>query len=243
MFGRPRRGMLSLALAVPLLLAACQPAPLLYEPGTARPITCDPTDTEINDGHHGDTTFMSVYTEPKGALSADDCRALDEQTTAAREFVAQFPTVADAEAAGWVEVAVWSPGQGVHYADLSRLTGPFDPERPNWLMYDGNMPMSRLTGMMYLVDSGPLPPAGFQGDNDHWHRHGELCTTVKDGHFFIASEHATDEECAALGGTNITYDTQWMLHVWMPFYDGWIPTDVFNRSHPSLGDGHMLDPG
>lgn len=223
--------------ALALAATACQP--ITYEPGTARPIICDPTDTAVNDGHHGDTTFAAVYTTPKGPLAADECRTLFQQTNAAQSFVANLSTVADAEAAGWIEAAVWSPGQGVHYVDPARITGPFDPERPNWLMFDGNMPHSQLTGMMFLVNSGPLPPDGFIGDNDHWHRHGELCTTTRDGHPYIAAEHATDAECAALGGTNVSYDTQWMVHVWLPVYDGWLPTDVFNKTHPHLGSGHQ----
>ncbi len=221
------------------LVAACQPLP--YEPGTPRPFLCDPTDTAVNDGHgHGgdhDLTFMTVYTEPKGPLSAADCRLLHQQVTEALAFVSPLATVADAEAAGWIEAAVFSPGQGVHYADPARLTGPFDPTRPNWLMYDGNHPTSALTGMMFLVTSGALPPAGFDGANDHWHRHGELCTTTKDGHLYIAAEHATDAECAALGGVNVNFDTQWMVHVWLPRYDGWTATDIFNRTHPSLLHG------
>ncbi len=236
----PRLGIF-VALAAALLFAACQP--VTYEPGTARPSLCDPSDTAINDGHlHGgamDATFMATYTEPKGPLSRDDCRTVHLQISAARTFVSGLSTVADAEAAGWVEAAVWSPGQGIHYVDPSRITGPFDPERPNWLMFDGNHPDSRVTGMMYLVQSGAAPPAGFAGDNDHWHRHGELCASTLDGHLYIASEDATDAECAALGGVNVNFDDQWMVHVWAPTYDSWIPTDVFNRTHPSLGGGHL----
>lgn len=237
---RPR-GLAIVALTAVLVIAACQP--LTYEPGTARPIICDPTDTAVNDGHgHGgahDPLFMAAYPNAKGPLSADDCRTLESQTNAALAFVSGLSTVAEAEAAGWVEAAVWSPGQGIHYVDPSRVTGPFDPEKPNWLMYDGNEPTSRLTGMMFLVASGQQPPAGFDGDNDHWHRHGTLCTTTMDGHLYIASEHATDEECAALGGVNVSYDSQWMVHIWLPVYDGWVPTDVFNRTHPSLMHGPM----
>ena len=229
----PRIATMTGVLAVAgLFLAACQP--MTYEPGTARPVICDPTDTAVNDSGHHDMTFMSVYTQPKGPLSAADCKTLEAQTNKATQFVNQFATVAQAKAAGWVEAAVWSPGQGIHYVDPSRIAGPFNPERPNWLMFDGNQPDSKLTGMMYLVNSGALPPAGFVGNNDHWHRHGELCTTYRNGVPYIAAEHATDAECAALGGTNITYDTQWMVHVWLPSYDSWLPTDVFNKTHPSL---------
>ena len=29
--------------------------------------------------------------------------------------------------------------------------------------------------MMFLVESGVKPPAGFPGANDHWHNHDKLC--------------------------------------------------------------------
>jgi hypothetical protein len=137
----------------------------------------------------------------------------------------------------WKQAAVWAVGQGIHYVDTTRVNGPFDPTKPNWLMYDGTAPTSKLTGMMFLETqpggASSVPPAGFPGDNDHWHRHDELC--YKAGSFpFIVGEHLTDAECAALGGTNQTFLDSWMVHVWLPIYDNWVATDIFNMMHPSL---------
>lgn len=219
----------AVALAMLAVLTGCQ---LVYTPGTARPYYCDPTDTAVNDGHGG--TFETVYTTPKGPLSADDCRALESQLASAQSWVLQnASTVAAAEAAGFVQAAVWESGQGYHYVDPGRTTGPFDPTRPNWLMFEGTGPTARVTGMMFLVQSGMMPPAGFPGANDHWHQHHELCVT-RANPIFIAGEQLTDAECAALGGVNQMFMDIWMVHVWLPTYDGWQATDIFNRTHPSL---------
>jgi len=145
----------------------------------------------------------------------------------------QFPTVADAKAAGWIEAAVWSPGQGIHFVDPSRQTGPFEPTRPNWLMYDGTGPTAKLTGMMFLVNSGMNPPAGFPGANDQWHQHHELCTDSTASPFIIG-EHLTDAECAAIGGVNVMYMNLWMVHVWLPTYGAGQRSDVFNMVHQSV---------
>jgi Calx-beta domain len=201
-----------------------------------RPWYCDPTDTAINDSHPGDATFNAVYTQEKGPLSAQDCAALQQDLDASLDFASQYPTVSSLPSA-WKQAAVWAPGQGVHYVDTTRVTGPFDPTKPNWLMYDGTSPDSKLTGMMFLESqpggANSVPPAGFPGDNDHWHRHGELC--YKPGSFpFIVGEHLTDEQCTALGGTNQLFSDVWMVHVWLPIYDNWVATDIFNMMHPSL---------
>ncbi len=230
--------------AFALVASACN---LLIDPwgpgGISRPYYCDPTDTAINDGHTGPmvpgappTPFQLAYTQPKGPLSAADCQSVTTDVRAATAFVSQFPTVADAEAAGWKQAAVWTPGQGIHYVDPARLTGPLDLQKPNWLMYDGTAPDSKLTGIMFLTDTGSTtPPAGFAGGNDQFHQHGPLCTDTTPGAYpFIIGEQLTSAECTAIGGINLVYNTVWMVHVWLPVYDGWLPTDLFNRTHPFI---------
>ena len=56
-----------------------------------------------------------AYTQPKGPLSSSDCRNLTIHLNAATSYVSSISTVADAEAAGWEQAAVWSSGQGIHY--------------------------------------------------------------------------------------------------------------------------------
>jgi hypothetical protein len=234
--------LLPLVLTLALFASACHVLISPWAPGGAsRPFYCDPTDTAINDGHgHMDPSmppseFMLAYTEPKGPLSAADCESVATDLEAANTFVSQLGTVAEVEAAGWKQAAVWSSGQGVHYVDPDRLAGPFDPQEPNWLMYDGTAPDSELTGMMFLTTTtGLAPPAGFAGANDHFHQHAPLCTSTTAGAYpFIIGEHLTDAECNAIGGVNLVYDA-WMVHVWITGYDGWQATDIFNKTHPSL---------
>jgi hypothetical protein len=229
--------------AIALIASGCHVLINPWAPGSAtRPYWCDPTDTAINDGHGTHmpgmppSPFMLAYTQEKGPLSSSDCQSVSTDIRAAETFASQYPTVADVEAAGWKQAAVWSEGQGIHYVDPARLIGPFQPTLPNWLMYDGTDPDSKLTGMMFLLNTGSTtPPAGFAGDNDHWHQHPALCNDPTPGAYpFIIGEHMTDAECSAIGGINIIYTDVWMVHVWLPLYDGWVPTDIFNKSHPNI---------
>lgn len=222
-----RRALLALTVAV--ALTGCEA--LSYMPGTPRPTWCDPTDTVVNDGHTA--SFHAFYTTPKGPLSQQDCQAVVGYLNDAVNFVAQFPTVADAQAAGWIQATVWTPGQGIHFVDPARETGPFDPRRPNWLQFNGTAPSARLAGMMWLVESGAAPPAGFPGANDHWHNHDKLCID-RDAIPFVIGEHVSDAFCAAMGGVNTVATSQWMVHAWLPKYAGWDATDIFNNNHPSL---------
>jgi hypothetical protein len=220
----------ALVVGAALVMSACYP--LSYQPGTERPSMCDPTDTAVNDGHT--ETFAVAYTTPKGPLSQIACQDIVNNLNAASSYAARFPTVGAAKAAGWVQATVWTPGQGVHFADPTRLNGPFNPKWPNWLMYNGTANTANLVGMMFLVDTGTAsPPAGFSGDNDHWHNHNELCIDA-DATPWVVAESVSDAFCTALGGVNTDVTNQWMVHAWLPEYAGWDATDIFNQNHPSL---------
>lgn len=211
-------------------IGACYP--LTYLPGTPRPSMCDPTDTAVNDGHTA--SFSTYYSTPKGPLSQVDCQVVVAYLQTSRDYVSQFPTVADAKAAGWIQATVWTPGQGIHFVDPTRINGPFDPQRPNWLVYNGSGNTARLAGMMFVVQtSGPPPTVNFPGDNDHWHNHDALCVKANATPFIIG-EHLSDAYCTALGGVNTDYSNVWMVHAWLPQYAGWDATDIFNVDHPAL---------
>ncbi|MDG2026998.1 MAG: hypothetical protein P8J50_07795 [Acidimicrobiales bacterium] len=47
-------------------------------------------------------------------------------------------------------------------------------------------------------------------------------------------DEITDEACANLGGTNMDTSDTWLVHVWLPVYDGWLATDIFNKEHPGI---------
>ena len=195
--------------------------------GAERPWWCDPTDTAINDGH-GD--HPPPYTEEKGPLTAVECGAIDYWLDKAVTFVEQFPTQSVAEANGWTQLAPWIPGQGTHHVDDSYgIPSQFDPTRPTMLMFDNDSQRS-LTGMVYLVASGSEPPEGWPGNNDHWHAHHKLC--FRNGG--VIGDNISDEDCAAAGGVQVDTSGIWLLHVWLPTYDGWQATDIFNKNHPNI---------
>ena len=227
-----RATMARLALLVVAALAVSSCDALSYLPGTSRPSLCDPTDTAVNDGHTA--SFYATYSSPKGSLSQVDCQLVVTYLNGARDFAAQYPTVADAKAAGWVQATVWTPGQGVHFVDPTRTYGPLDLMRPNWLVYNGSGNTAKLAGMMFVVQSGAAPPAeGFPGANDHWHNHDKLCIKANATPFVIG-EHLSDAYCTAMGGVNTDYSSVWMVHAWLPEYAGWQATDIFNVDHPAL---------
>jgi hypothetical protein len=232
---RRRAALLSLALVVALVTAACDVTDWEVG-GEIRPWWCDPTDTAINDGHDGDGGHMPHYTEEKGPLSAEDCMEVHIQLTLATQYAQQFPTAGVAEANGWHHLAPWIPGQGTHHVNIQQgVTDKFNPQRPNMLMYDSNQDSGKLTGMVYVVRSGMHPPEGFAGHNDHWHFHEKLCYLDYGGdNPFIVGDGITDEQCAARGGTNVDSSDTWLLHVWLPVYEGWQATDIFNKTHPTI---------
>lgn len=220
---------IAVILALALVASACE----AFEPGGfLRPWYCDPTDTAINDGHAGGGGHMPHYTVEKGPLSADDCMGITVYLGEAEKYASQFPTAGSAEANGWHHLAPWIAGQGTHHLNIADdITSTFNPWRPNLLMYDSNADSGKLTGMVWAVRSGTMPPAGFPGDNDHWHFHEKLCYAAGP---FIVGDNITDEECTARGGINEDTSDVWLLHVWLPTYEGWEATDIFNKSHPTV---------
>jgi hypothetical protein len=142
------------------------------------------------------------------------CDALADQLRTSREVAARYPTVADAKAAGYTLGDDYHAGLGVHYQNWN-LAGPFDPNHPLELLYDGIQPDAELVGLSYVVlPSGDDPPEGYVGDNDHWHRHRNFCLDVDRDAYNIAADILSPDECAVLGGT-FTPNRSWMLHTWV----------------------------
>ena len=167
------------------------------------------------------------------ALSHSQRDELQVQMEEARAAAEKFPTVADAEAAGYSQSTVYVPCIGAHFTN-ARLAITFDPSHPSELLYDGTKPESKLVGLSYLVFHHNGPPPGFAGPNDHWHQHnanGGLC--LKGGEV-IAGEESTRAQCAALGGRKTLLIDVWMLHAWVVpgFECSW---GVFAGECPELG--------
>ena len=162
------------------------------------------------------------------AVSKPDRVLLAHQMELARETALQYPTVADAEAAGLHRAGPFSPGLGAHYVDYTHGLGNPDGgamtddavRHPVAWIYDGTHPDSHIAGLFY--GSTIKNPVGFAGPNDVWHVHHDVC--IKPSATGIdaplgADHGATKAECDAVGG-NLMKQTQYLLHVWVvPGYE------------------------
>ena len=160
---------------------------------------------------------------------------LQQQMQQARSLVSQYPTVKDAEAAGYLRSTVYVPCIGAHYTNTS-LAIRFDPAHPSELLYDGSTPDAKLVGLSYLVYHHNGPPPGFAGPNDHWHQHnanGGLCMSNTTGEV-VGGETSTRAECAARGGHKTLLIDIWMMQAWVVpgFECSW---GVFSGECPELG--------
>ena len=182
------------------------------------------TDAEGH-SHRGPTTQQPTTEADRIQLAA--------QQEQARAAAARYPTVADAEAAGYRMSVSFVPCIGAHYTNVL-LARSFDPAHPSELLFDGTNPDSKIVGLSYLVYSGSQAPAGFAGPNDLWHQHnfnGGLCLK---GGVVVGGESVSDPDCAARGGRKVALDGVWMLHDWV--VPGWeCSWGVFAGECPELG--------
>ena len=169
------------------------------------------------------------------AVSKADRVELARQLTLARQVALQYPTVADAVAAGLYRAGPFSPGLGAHYINVGGGLGNGDGVMTDdairvplaWI-YDGTHPDSRISGLFYMT--GVKDPVGFAGSNDVWHVHHDIC--IKPSPTGIdsplgADHGATKAQCDAVGGT-LLKRTQYLLHVWVvPGYES--PEGVYSH--------------
>jgi hypothetical protein len=147
-------------------------------------------------------------------LTKAEQTALEAQMAAAKTVVRAYPTVKDAEAAGYSMSTPYVPCIGAHYTNIG-LVRQFDPAHPSELLYTGTSPDSKILGLSYLVYHTQGPPPGFAGPNDRWHQHnanGGLCLK---GSVVVAGENSTRAQCAAMGGRKTLLTDIWMVHSWI----------------------------
>jgi hypothetical protein len=147
-------------------------------------------------------------------LTAAQKKVLALELASAKKVALAYPTVKDAEAAGYMKSTVYVPCIGAHYTNV-RLAASFDPEHPSELLYAGTDPDSKIVGLSYLVWHAGGPPPGFAGVNDHWHQHnanGGLCLR---GGLVVGGESSTRQDCAAMGGRKTLLTDVWMVHAWV----------------------------
>jgi hypothetical protein len=162
--------------------------------------------TTVQDHDHASPSSFGPVEEV--ALTADEQALFDRQWAAAQTAASTLATPEAAAAAGYVRAASQLPGVGTHWVNWTLVDAPFDPAHPSMLLFDESpLHPSRLTGLSYWVH-GPVPPEGFAGPNDVWHRHGGLCFVngwdVKEG---VASDACPGQW---LDGRDL-----WMLHAWV----------------------------
>jgi hypothetical protein len=180
---------------------------------------------------------------PDKPLTDAQREQLGAQLVVARETAMKFPTVADATKAGFILAGQFTPGAGAHYVAIGDASKSFlgnggsttiNPATPLAYIYEGTSPTSRITGLMYASFT-VLPPDGFVGPNDHWHRHTNLCITFQNGQIgipFPPDQNVQKSACDKLHGQFLR-ETMWMLHAWV--VPGWeSPEGVFSHANIDL---------
>ncbi len=175
-------------------------------------------------------------------MTAAERSTLATQLAATADLVARYPTLADAEAAGWRRSGPFSPGLGTHYQGpnfVLNADGDMDPEdlAAPLLIFDGVTPDAPLAGFMYLAYGTQSEPTGFAGPNDHWHYHEKVCIVSRPGGGFDTPfgadlEGVTEDMCTQAGGMFIPF-TGYMVHVWnVPGYES--PNGMFTELNPKI---------
>lgn len=209
------------------------------------------------DGHvHGDTAAASATVDDKGfsklmnghqherqtnPMDSATTVLLAHQLARTADLVAMFPTIADAEAAGYRRQGPYSPGLGTHYGKGSgTLVGDSitdDNVLNPMLIYDGIDPTSKIAGFMYINFGSTVEPPGFAGPNDLWHYHTNVCIVINadgstDAPLGADRGDVSKSTCDKYGGFLIG-NTGYMLHVWtVPGYENSL--GVFHEVIPAL---------
>jgi hypothetical protein len=185
---------------------------------------------ELSNGHQHEHTTD----EP---LTADERVQLARQLAATSELTERYPTLGDAQAAGWRQAGPFAPGLGTHFSGPDFRMNPdgdMDPEdlQVPMLVFDGLDADAPLAGFMYMAYGTEGEPEGFAGPNDHWHFHERVCI-VRGADGSITTplgadvEDVTAEMCEDVGGTFVEF-TGYMVHVWnVPGYES--PDGMFTE--------------
>jgi hypothetical protein len=184
-----------------------------------------PDDNKGMGGHLGPQAWHAMTDQAQ-------CDQLKSELKLARETALKYPTVADAEAAGWVQVTPYVPGIAAHFMKFSVVDGTFDITQPEMILYDGTDDNARVIGLSYFIrQAGAAEPTqGFTGNNDHYHRHDGLCIGATG---VIGDSTTTEEECRAMGGRKANGSSGWMSHAWVvPGCES--PWGVFSGANPIL---------
>ena len=164
-------------------------------------------------GSLDDADSVHEHEEPESAaapLSPTQSDALAAQLTAAAGVVPLYNTIAEAEAAGYVQASKGVDGVGAHWVKWSLVDRPFDPAAPSMLLFEEVKwgQGLELIGLSYWVASTDQPD-GFAGDADLWHQHFGLCF---EGSWLMTEDILDRTSCS---GDWINGSDLWMLHAWV----------------------------
>jgi hypothetical protein len=226
----------TIALALVVTAAGCSSsdaaanATASTKPTTATTAPTSTTASTTSSGHHHEGGAEADPKRPSIVeFHGDERQKLGDQLVEVRRIALRYPTVADAEAAGYELTTPYAPGTGAHYgkdSDTQPPGQPLDLTKPQSYLYDGTDPDSRLVGVMYVQLGGDTAPEGFAGPLDTWNAFPGQC--LKKGTtdpVFPTKDSVTEAECTKANGTFIDI-TAWIQHVWV--VPGWeAPGGVF----------------
>jgi hypothetical protein len=247
--------LVTVALVVTVLSSGCQYWAMAhqYEEGTAPvPWFCNPTapNSVTGPGMGSVNWYAGTVRSP---LSPSQCLDVSTGLDEAKAYAEQYPTLGDAEDAGFISSFAFIPGMGTHHGqgtlspelladpDFDRFNpvipgsivdDVFDPTTPEFLQYNGNSRDSVLVGISYYVRTTTgLPPAGYPGNNDWWHHHPTLCLSPTTAQ--AIGVNTTDSQCTSRGGINVYLDDYYMLHIWV-VDDLEYHNDIHAPMHPCI---------
>ncbi len=100
-------------------------------------------------------------------ISDMECLTLSAQFDAVLTWSQQYPTVADAQSAGFLEVANTAAGLGTVYAASPGITA-FNAGVPDLLLYAGSAADDRLAGAAHLLNEGAGAQLGYPAAQNSW---------------------------------------------------------------------------
>lgn len=169
---------------------------------------------------------------------------LIHQLDVVKEVIRKYPTVADAEAAGYRRAGPFRPSTGAHFGKegltiRGDTLSDDDLLHPIVLIYAGIARDAPIAGLMYMFDQPadpghPREPEGFAGPNDHWHYHSNVCSTLReDGTVSLLNVVSGNEKTCTEKGGRFLRTTGYGIHVW-PALAYANPLGIFAHSNPAI---------
>lgn len=163
-------------------------------PASARALAAVSGPTTVVPPGLADADLMGSMTTPDvGFVDAGEQATFRVQRDRARRAATKYARAAAAAHDGYVLTSYFVRDFGVHWINWSLVTKPFNPATPAMLLYDGEGTDAHLVGLSYYLRSlHGVPPEGFAGANDRWHRHFGACYA---GGFIIGEGVMTRDDC------------------------------------------------